>query len=356
MNTTSLFVKQILTTIGICIILFLETSVGNAQLPNPEIKSGTARVSGKVLYYQEAVNISPTVFLIVFNPLTAEKGRTYETVLKKDGSFYFEVPVECNYTLGYFGLAMIGLAAGEETRLEVIPHATDPTINMTGSIKFVSYDALNINKVLQKVIYDSPRPPDSVFVKVKCPEDFVYNSMIRLDDKLMLVENETGLSEIAKRHIMREIKLVMLDGRFLKYQQLMHIDYLNSLPAEERDKAREHYVRPPEPGRSYYSFLKYFDLNDPQYLYCETYPLVLRTLLANETLNIPDIGDTPVDKWLKGVKAILSDLVGSDTGLFYEMLASIAYSKQFINGLRPLSDRQKENITRYFKNKEISKI
>jgi thiol-disulfide isomerase/thioredoxin len=97
-------------------------------------------------------------------------------------------------------------------------------------------------------------------------------------------------------------------------------------------------------------------LNDPQYLYNDSYPGVLQTILSNKTLNIPAIKDTPVNDWLKGVKTIMADLIGSDTGLFYDMLAANAYARQFNYELKPLSDKQIENIRSYFKNDEITKI
>jgi len=50
------------------------------------------------------------------------------------------------------------------------------------------------------------------------------------------------------------------------------------------------------------------------------------------------------------------ELIGSDTGLFYDLLTANAYARQFNNELRPLSDQQKENIRSYFKNEEITKI
>ncbi len=52
----------------------------------------------------------------------------------------------------------------------------------------------------------------------------------------------------------------------------------------------------------------------------------------------------------------MADLIGSDTGLFYDMLTANAYARQFNEELKPLSDKQKENIGSYFKNEEFTKI
>jgi thiol-disulfide isomerase/thioredoxin len=83
---------------------------------------------------------------------------------------------------------------------------------------------------------------------------------------------------------------------------------------------------------------------------------VFETILSNKTLNIPAIKDTPVKEWLTGIKTTMASLIGSDTGLFYDLLATNAYARQFNNELKPLSDQQKENIRSYFKNEEITKI
>jgi thiol-disulfide isomerase/thioredoxin len=56
------------------------------------------------------------------------------------------------------------------------------------------------------------------------------------------------------------------------------------------------------------------------------------------------------------VKENISELVGFDQGLFYDMLAANAYAKQFIDKAQPLSEKQKQNIQNYFKNKSFAEI
>jgi thiol-disulfide isomerase/thioredoxin len=64
----------------------------------------------------------------------------------------------------------------------------------------------------------------------------------------------------------------------------------------------------------------------------------------------------PLNDWLKKVKSIMADLIGSDTGFFYDMLAANAYARQLNYEIKALSDRQIENIKGYFKNEEFTKI
>ena len=108
--------------------------------------------------------------------------------------------------------------------------------------------------------------------------------------------------------------------------------------------------------RSYFRFLKDFKLNDPQYLHTFTFPEFQNLILQNEVLGLPAIGESDISSWLASVKAILADLVGFDEGPYYAILAANAYGRQLNEQLEPLSEKQKEHITNYWKNGEIAKI
>jgi thiol-disulfide isomerase/thioredoxin len=129
---------------------------------------------------------------------------------------------------------------------------------------------------------------------------------------------------------------------------------MRSWKDKDRTLFNEH---PQEPGRDYYSFLKSFNLNDPQYLYVlDRYPVMMNRILSAPGLNISPISDTPIDIWLKEVKTNIADLLGFDSGQFYDLLAANAYAKQFNDELTPLSDKQIENIKNYFGERDIAKI
>ena len=49
-------------------------------------------------------------------------------------------------------------------------------------------------------------------------------------------------------------------------------------------------------------------------------------------------------------------MVGFDDGPYYDILAANAYGRQFSEHLKPLSEKQKENITQYWGDDEIAKI
>lgn len=185
-------------------------------------------------------------------------------------------------------------------------------------------------------------------------EEFIHYELGNLEHKLTIATNDSTLSKFAKNYISNEYKLIFLNEGLFNYKENMLRDYRNNRRLKPNDGPDN--FTPQEPNKSYYSFLKYFNLNNPQYLYNGSLMEVLQTILSNETLNIPPINDTPVQDWLKGVKTTMAELIGSDSGLFYDLLAANAYSRQFNTKLKPLSDKQKENIKSYFKNDEITKI
>ena len=84
----------------------------------------------------------------------------------------------------------------------------------------------------------------------------------------------------------------------------------------------------------------------------------MQVLFSIKALNIPAISDTPVEEWINNVKATLSNLVGFNSGQFYDLLAAHAYAKQFKEEMNSLSEKQIDNINKYFKGKkgEIAKI
>jgi len=326
------------------------------RLPDPKIQAGIAKVDVKVTnFHPKNGEINPTRILYVPNPVTAEMGQ-FKMQLSEDGSFHFEVPVECTTTIGIIGsdifnndVFCVGLIPDEVTKLEI-------SYDVTGKIKAIldsslgltSNDIINYGKMFGKFLdaYDTTRLYNMT------PKDFSHFAIEKLLVKrLKRSINDSILSENGKNYIANECKLEYLILYLLDYRNYISLNYRNFKPKGAPDN-----FTPQEPNLSYYAFLKDFNLSDPQNLYNYSYYEVLQTLLSNKTLNIPAIKDMPVGEWLKGVKTTMAGLIGSDTGLFYEMLAANAYARQFNDELRPLSDKQKENIRSYFKNEEFTKI
>ena len=322
-----------LLTVGFVVLFCSCSSKSNESLPKPEIKAGIANVSGiiKGILWSELEEKQP-LELLYPKPVTNEIGH-YRTTINEDGSFLFdEVPVQYN-TIGYMRTyiyeGFVELIPGEDTKLEIVwrdDETGNLKINFDSRLGLTSNDLLCWASVVGEMAGQfSPK----TLAHTGKPGQFAKSAINAMEKKLKIAKNDTVISEKAKNLASNEFKLTALKELLLDY--------------ETSDK-------------SYYSFLSYFNLNNPQYLYNGTYPRVLQSILSNETLNIPPINDTPIDIWMQEVKNTMAGFIGSDEGLFYDMLAANAYARQFNNELKPLSDKQKENIEAYFENGEIAKI
>ena len=241
---------------------------------------------------------------------------------------------------------IICLIPGEETKLEIsLDREKKKHIKLVNSLGLTADDAMNI-------LEDMIAPVLGIGYEIVSPEIYSQRIINRIPDILKTIENNTKLSGAAKQIVINEIKLKFILYSLFEYDVYINdaYRYLNKTDAIPKE------FHPQIPGKSYYSFLKYFNLNDPSYLSSTNfYPLVLQSLLSNETLAIPAIGDMPIDKWLIKVKEILKDDIGSDMGLFYDLLVSNAFAKQ-LNDMIPLSEIQKKNIRSYFTNKSFTDI
>ena len=328
----------------------------NNDLPEPKIQVGTAKIAGKVVNFHRKEGESLPVFsLYIPHPVTAEYAE-FQKSLNEDGSFYFEVPLECSPIVGFIRsdiyIGGVCLVDGEETQLEIIKSAGDSIkVNMKSSLGLTSDDMVNIAEVANEL---NTQSTNSLDYKMN-PEDYSRFIIHRIDEIMKTsVENNPKLSPGAKQFISLNYRLFFLNIDLFHYSRKMYFNFLYN--PENKDKSDSDFTFPPEPEKSYYAFLKHFNLNNRQYLYANLYYTVLDSILGNEKLAIPAIQDTPIDEWLKVVKTTMADFIGADSGFFYDMLVANAYTKQFKDETRPLSDIQKENIKNHFKNQSIIDI
>lgn len=148
----------------------------------------------------------------------------------------------------------------------------------------------------------------------------------------------------------RDLRLLLYNTHVFDYEGEMKINFQNT--AVDKKKAPD--IQNIE--GSYFEFLKDFNLQEPQYLFCSTFSEFQRSILQNEKLGLPLIGETSIPSWLAKVKVILSPLVGFDKGEYYDVLAANAYGRQLNEEGIPLTKKQKEHIAGYWKNGEIEKI
>ncbi|GHV22356.1 hypothetical protein FACS189428_4300 [Clostridia bacterium] len=321
------------------------SACSNNQSNENRIQSGIATVTGKVTGVIPAeLKQEPIIMTLLYSNPLIEYESEYETILNENGTFVFTIPV-ASASIGIIRSVVYGggicLAPNEETKLEIsFDDAGEKQVNMASSIAVTANDMMNLSEVsLNALRYQQEADRDSIFDLDTQSEAYMLYVITQTKQVDEYLKTNTKLSENAKQYLSNELKLFYLNNN------LLDIDPTGEIPTilEKMEK-------------SFYSGLSYFDLNNPQYLYCNYYYFVLQSILDNQILNIPRIGDTPVPDWMKEVKATMADLIGSDTGLFYDMLAASAYSKQFIDETKPLSEIQIKNIKNYFKNKSFVNI
>ena len=356
----SLFINLIVN-IGFCLTLFsCSQTTRKETFPNPEIKAGIAKISGRLInYHWNEKEINPIIRLRTFSPITAEI-LFFETLLDSDGSFYFEeIPIECN-TIGVIYSYIFnqievgaGLMSDEETQVKIVYDENNNIIEVQHSKNSLlsSSDNMLYLPELEYKFY-TPIEGDGKYYDMK-QEEYIHTAMKIIEKRLEYIFDDSHLSKRAENLVTNDFRLRYMIWLLLDNSSYISLNYHNFKTEDEPANFIQQ-----EPHKSYYSFLKDFDLNNPQYLYSYNYFQVLQTILRNQTLNIPPIGNTPIDQWEKEVKVILSKLIGFNEGFFYDMLAANSYAKQFNNEWKPLSDKQKVNISNYFNGKkgEIAKI
>jgi thiol-disulfide isomerase/thioredoxin len=318
----------------------------------PVIESGIAKVTGKIINYPAKKGSLPVLQVNIPYPVTAEF-KTYTEKMKEDGSFSFEIPLECNVVAG-IGIdelpSNICLVPNEETLIE-FTYIDDEQIkvNMKSSIGLTNEDMENINSVVTGIALGEINFGKSIPYNLQ-PDEFGKLYIANLDSLQKYIEQLPNLSVPAKNIISHAYKLIYL-RQLLDYKKIARFYYSNQ---RENKDAIEEYI-PIEPNKSYYALLKHFNLNDPMYLY-GFYFEITEFIMRNDTLAIPPIENMPVNDWFKIVKTNISDLIGFDNGLFYDMLVANAYAMQMNDETKPLSNIQKDNIKKYFKNKSFVDI
>ena len=351
MNRKNYFIFLVCTFIVISIMFFSckKSQERIMQLPEPQIKAGIAIVYGKL---NDPISKIQTLILRFQNPITADES-IIETKVEKDGSFLFEAPIECStvfssiYSPGYGGVK-IELSSDKDLEVEI-------KLDNTGKLKLDNFTGNNFltkskqNKEYYETVltkyFDFAYPKKKPDFCSITPEEYVNYEMDMMKSRIDYSMNGAKFLDSGENFIINELKLLHLTGILLPYTERVEMFCYD----------KENWT-PQEPDIQYYAFLKSFDLNNSHYIYSNYYSKMIQVLLSRRALNIPNISETPVEKWLMHLNATLSDLLGFDSGQFYDLLAANSYAKQFNDEVIPLSEIQINNIREYFGDSEISKI
>ena len=337
------FSKRILIA-GLFTVFLLSCSYTNNYytLHAPKIQVGIAKITGKVINYPTNGFELPTLSIRVSYPVIAEL-KTYTTQMKADGSFSFDIPVECNVVTGVLlnGVTVgVCLVPNEETFIKFTYIDNENIkVDMDSKLGLTNEDMENLVSTALDIINYRENLNWDFFYSDVPPRLFIKKSIEALDSLQQYINHMSSLSDSAKCVMLHAYKLDLLTT-FVK-----KIPILNQSENETGVGDYEY---------SYHSFFKYVDLDNPLYLY-GFYHELTEKFLTNEKI-IPPIGDRYIEEWIKTVKMNIAGTLSLNEGFFCDMLVANAYAKQMNDETKPLSTAQKENIEKYFKNKSFVDI
>lgn len=342
------------------ILLSFLSCVQEAHVDALKIVAGSSKLTGSIIPPNGQSKDSIVVNISVLHPISGEN-ISYKVFTDQAGKFSLDLDVETDtsYISLYTSVAlykslMLKMINGGVTNIDMIYDSNQDFKHIEATPDMNKYDMRQSNEVISKMItYQPEKPDDWVYPSHydKSPNEFLKSVKRTLSKTLTLfVDNDNLFSNELKSLISKDFLLFMYSGHIFDYEGEMKRNYHNA--TQDRDGEPE--IQ--QIDKSYFSFLKDFNLNDPQYLQVYAFPEFQHKILQNEVLDLPVIGDIDIASWLEKVKGVLADLIGFDEGPYYDVLVANAYGRQLNEEVRPLSEKQKENITHYWGDGEIPKI
>lgn len=309
-----------------CLICF---SAKADVLPPDKFKTGYATVSGQLLSpasTTDTLRFELVTSLTDFNLYTASIGQ--------DGQFSIQVPLGTERQIGAYSLfrnnrrtasGMLLLDQTADVFVKIAGKDGGDTVMVQDKLPFAPQDFRYITRALGNfeeghtfsVTARHYQLPDSDYLAFEM--DSVLPGRIRAS------LSNYPLSAPAREWLVSSFQTRYIAGRLFYYQ---------------KDASRKTGTTVKEPPLGYYSFLKRFDLNNPKRLYDLNINAFLNRFLSIEAFQIPPIGETPVTQWMEQVSGRIKEVVGFESGIFYEWLATASYLQQLDDQKQPLSDKQ----------------
>jgi thiol-disulfide isomerase/thioredoxin len=314
--------------------------------------SGSAVITGQIIRSQSIKQSDDSVIIKVLVPnLISGDVVEYKIHQKEDGTFTMNVPL---LSESYVGIYIAGetwkslfLSPGQKAKIDFSYDDTGtPQSKLIKGTALTAEELQQVEQIYAEILETIQDARNAPYIELHTPPEIYRDSMIvKMNKDLSIINKHPKLSVNLQHKVYTDLKFFYLHYELFDYEGNMRLLYLN----RKRDnKVTDEDFTVVKPDISYYSFLKDFDLNQPPYWNALYYSLSLQSILTDQTLNIPPVGDALIKDWLKNVKTILANLIGTDTGLFYDLLTAKSYFLQMKNGLKPLSNKQKENIQTYF--------
>ena len=343
--------KRAIYILCICLSIFMILGCDkNASSKYPTIEYGIAKFSGKITAEDSTSmpKLEDMEFFVMNNILAEFK--QYKIAINTDGTFSIEVPVISDaWTELYskFLKIIMPLSPNDETILNIhFDKNGEKHVSMQSISGYAAHDMISIKEAIHITTRNYKTYPDSADYNMS-PEEFksfISNRISRIPNFIDSIKPD--MPDSIKRLTINELQIFYTYANLFDYTRIMqrtHDIYVSSMDTTVVIEP----LNIQEPNRAYYSFLKDLNLNDPAYLSTSWYCSILAQIFKTEALNIAPIGDQNPNEWMKDTSEKLKDLVGFDSGLFYDMLLSNSYARQ-LKSMTPFSDIQKTNIKTYF--------
>ncbi|MES2653234.1 MAG: TlpA disulfide reductase family protein [Bacteroidota bacterium] len=351
---TKIIKLNLFCILSLLLLLSSKQSV-NTVIDTPAIKAGTAKITGRILSPNSTNKDSNFVNIYVPHPISGENVQ-YKAFIDQSGKFSIDVDVETDISLVGLYTSLnrekslyVKLKSGSITNIDIAYNSNFDIENIHVTPDMNKNDMTRGLEVMGEMIeYRPNRAPKPLYDK--STDIFLDHAKTAISERLVILNSDTLISKELKEVLSKDFRLFMYVGHVFRYEEEMISNYRNT----NDDNSKKPDIQ--KIDRSYFRFLKDFNLNDQQYLYCSMFQEFQKAILQNEILDLPEIAESDIPTWLAKVKVILADLVGFNDGQYYDILAANAYGRQLNEEVRPLTEKQKEHIANYWKNGEIAKI
>lgn len=339
-----------------------DLSLPQEIFPAPVIKMGKSVVRGILKNGNHDTPRNCVVCIMLVNPFFNDCS-VYNGDVGSTGKFSIEVPMYLDKQFAVCGLLVdskplgakfIGLDQGNPLQMNFnIDENKHYTATLQGGLNLTDSELKSIANVDLRSWYPVHGVP---LVYNMTPEEFIKHERDNIDDEAEFIMYPYSFTNRMYEMIKEYLWVKEIPNSF---------DYKASLEKNKVDfynpdnKLMPDTIEIVEPTKSYFSFLGEH-LNDPRLLYSafsyymneSPYYNLMTQILNIKQFGIKDIGDIPVNEWIKSVKDSIAGIFGYDSEFFYDMLVTTIYSKQMNEELKELSDIQKTNINTYFQNRE----
>ncbi|RZK25025.1 MAG: TlpA family protein disulfide reductase [Flavobacterium sp.] len=321
----------------------------------PRIKAGTTKITGKISSPNEGHRNNRFVKVYVPHPISGETSQ-YEADIDEAGRFTLVVDVETDVTLigvrtssKPYSTLLIKVKSGDVTNIDIKFNSNLDIEDVQTKPQMDKYETMRSWAVMGEMVgYSDGTTPTPLYDK--SPDNFLNYVKARVSKKLEILNKDSLMSKELKELLANDFRVSIYSSYAFDYEGYMKLNYKNTA----KDKTIKPTIQ--KIDRSYYGFLKDFNLNNPQFLIYSSFPDFQKEILQNEIIALPKIGESNIPSWLTKAKAILADLVGFKDGPYYDILAANAYGRQLNEEVSQLTEKQKKNIADYWKEGEIAKV